>query len=114
MVNVFIVTTLLSASALANMHSTDNRVEHEYPQLSVNHHVRAAAQVPVHGYAAEHRGRSAPTRKRRPKAAQAKPVDEAISEMLLSSDMGIADNEFSSLLLSAIESNHGDMPIISI
>ncbi|KAJ1837590.1 hypothetical protein LPJ70_005796 [Coemansia sp. RSA 2708] len=116
---------LLGAVVSAHTYSTHKRVENEYPQLAVHHHVRAAGHAAA-PKADQHRHAAAPHKQPakhdshapRPVAwaapAPTPNANDAISAALMNPHMNVAGDEFSTLLLSAIESNNGNMPVISV
>ncbi|KAJ1853822.1 hypothetical protein GGH12_004569 [Coemansia sp. RSA 1822] len=112
MVRMIFVVAVLGASGWAYANVANKRVEREYPQLSVHHQARAG----------EDRDRSAPIKRtgRRYILAPSKPrpmevdASEAISDALMDPNLIVAGEGFSALLVSAIESNDGNMPVLSI
>ncbi|KAJ2547600.1 hypothetical protein IWW35_004548 [Coemansia sp. RSA 1878] len=92
--------TVLSVSGWAHANVANKRVEREYPKLSVHHQVRAG----------EVRDSPAPAK------PQHMEVDasEAISKAPMYPNLIVAGEGFSALLVSAIESNDGNMPVLSI
>ncbi|KAJ2632715.1 hypothetical protein H4R22_001040 [Coemansia sp. RSA 1290] len=115
---------LLGASAMAHRYSTNNDkpIENEYHQLAVHHHVRASNPGYNKHHSAKDSGNahvaSVPPRHiawpQAPQAAHPTDINAAISDVLMHSGMVVADEAFSTMLLSAIEANHGNMPVISI
>ncbi|KAJ2837497.1 hypothetical protein J3B01_002071 [Coemansia erecta] len=91
--------TVLSVSGWAHANVAKKRAEREYPKLSVHHQARAG----------EVRDSPAPAK------PQPMEVDtsEVISKALMYPNLIVAEG-FSALLVSAIESNDGNMPVLSI
>ncbi|KAJ2497959.1 hypothetical protein GGH96_004717 [Coemansia sp. RSA 1972] len=112
MVSMFFVVAVLSASGWAHANVANKRVESEYPKISVHHQARVG-KVRDESAPAKRTGRRYVLAPSKPKPMEVD-ATEAISDALMNPNLIVAGEGFSALLVSAIESNDGNMPVLSI